>query len=460
MTITIFGVLVALIGGYLMLRASTLAMMVFVMLTTLMGGSAAFQLATGSSVLPSIEAVLLLAARCFLPSHRPPGSIYLALNANLPLLLFTAYGVFGALILPFIFAGVVDVAPLRPVFSPDPFATVPLSFTPQNLTAAGYLFTTMLGAVCAYVAVQSPIAEKWVARTAAIMGLAHAAIGYGGIIAAGTPVAEFFNFFRNAQYNQVSQDVGGFARMNGIMAEPSSYAGYGVIYFVFCTELWLRNIDRKWTGPAALVLLTALVVSTSTTAYVGIGGYTAILALRQLFIPTTITVTKLAFMAGGLLGAVAVVLALLTFQPGYLTIAEKVYRSMIVNKADSESALVRIMWARQGIEAFWASSGLGVGVGSFRSSSLGTAILGSMGVIGVATYTVHMLRVLKPTNKSTSVCTGHARVDVGVAAAWTVIAMSIPAFVAAPSPDPGLNWGLLGGIALGLRARPVRWPAR
>ncbi|WP_293882179.1 glycoside hydrolase [Sphingomonas sp.] len=451
MTITIFGVLVALIGGILMLRASMLTMLVFVMMTTLLGGSAAFYLSTGSSVLPSIEAVLLLTIRCIMPTHRPNGALRTALDANLPLLLFVIYGVAGALVLPIIFAGAMDVAPLRPVFTPDPFATIPLSFTPQNLTSAGYLFTTMLGAVCAFVAVQSRGAEARVARAGAVVGITHATLGFVGIAATGTPLTAVFDFFRNALYNQVDQEIGGLARMNGIFAEASNFAAYGFVYFVFATEMWLRGIDRRWTGSASLVLVLALVVSTSTTAYVGLAGYAAILLLRKILFPGTIPLTNLVAIMLGVLCAAVAILSLFVVRPESLKIVDLVYRMMVVNKSESESALVRIMWAKQGIEAFWISGGLGVGVGSFRSSSLGTAILGSMGVIGVATFAAQTLRVLKPLKQSTYLRTGDARIDVGAAATWTVVAMSIPSFVSAPSPDPGLNWGLMVGIALGLR---------
>jgi hypothetical protein len=450
-TITLFGILVLLIGGVIMLRGSTMGMLTFVMLTTLMGGSAAFNLATGSSILPSIEAVMLLAVRCVMPTYRPIGTLRSALGANLPLLLFTFYGVAGALVLPFVFAGSMDVAPLRPIFSVDPFATAPLGFTPQNLTAGGYLFTTMLGAVCAYVAVQAPGAEHRIARIGAIMAITHALIGFASVIVAGTPLAAVLDFFRNAQYNQLDQEIGGLSRMNGIFAEASNYAGYGFIYFVFVTEMWLRDVDRRWTGRAALLLLSALVLSTSTTGYIGIAGYVAILTFRQVLFPATIALSKLVSIAIALLTVVVGTLALLAIRPEYLKVVDLVYRMMIVNKSESESGLVRLMWARQGIEAFWVSGGLGVGVGSFRSSSLGTAILGAMGVVGVATYGAQLLRVIQPLRKSTFHRTDNIRMDVGVAAAWTVIAMSLPQFVSAPSPDPGLNWGLLVGIALGLR---------
>ncbi len=455
MTITIFGVAVAVIGGILMLRASLLAMLIFVMFTTLLGGSAAFYLSTGSSVLPAIEAVILLGIRSVLPTHRPTGVLRSGLTANAPLLLFTIYGIAGAFVLPWIFAGAIDVAPLRPVASPNPFVTVPLRFTPQNLTSAGYLLTTALGAVCAVAAVQTTGAHHRIARVAAIIAIMHASLGFLGIIVAGTPVADALNFFRNALYNQVEQDVGGLARMNGIFAETSSFSGYAFTYFVFVTELWLRNVDRRWTGFASLALLSALVVSTSTTGYIGLAGYCAIIGLRQILFPATVKLSKIVPIATGVLVVTVTVFAILALRPEYLRIVELVFRSMILNKSESESGLVRMMWARQGVEAFWVSGGLGMGIGSFRSSSLGTAILGSMGVIGVATYTVQLFRVIQPLRQSTYVRTGDARVDVGVAASWTAVAMVIPAFVSAPSPDPGLNWGLMAGIALGLRSENI-----
>lgn len=450
MSITIFGVLVALVGGYILLRASTLAMLLFVMLTTLLGGSAAFQLSTGSSILPSLEAVLLLALRCVMPTNRPTGALRSALAENWPLLLFAVYGIGGALILPIIFAGMIDVAALRPT-TRDPFATAPLAFSSQNLTTAGYLFTTLLGAVCAFAAVQKPGAEFKIARIASIIAIVHSGLGFIGIIVAGTPLAAVFDFFRNAQYNQLDQEIGGVARMNGIFAEASNFAGYGFVYFVFVAELWLRNIDRRWTGLATLMLFAALLMATSTTGYIGIAGYSAILIVRQMLFPLTIQSDKLVTIAIGTLVAIVGALALVVIRPEYLKFVDDVYRSMILNKAESESGMVRMMWARQGIEAFWVSGGLGVGAGSFRSSSLGTAILGSMGVIGIAAYATQMLRILQPFRQSTFTRTGNLRVDVGVSAAWAAIALALPAFVASPSPDPGLNWSIMGGIALGLR---------
>ena len=46
-------------------------------------------------------------------------------------------------------------------------------------------------------------------------------------------------------------------------------------------------------------------------------------------------------------------------------------------------------------------AGLGIGPGSFRSSSLLAAILGSMGLIGLVCFAVHLWRVLQPGRLST-----------------------------------------------------------
>ncbi len=62
--------------------------------------------------------------------------------------------------------------------------------------------------------------------------------------------------------------------------------------------------------------------------------------------------------------------------------ASAVFNDMIWRKAESVSGRQRAFWAGQSVSAFLQSFGLGVGPGSFRSSSLLTAVLGATGVIG------------------------------------------------------------------------------
>ena len=132
---------------------------------------------------------------------------------------------------------------------------------------------------------------------------------------------------------------------------------------------------------------------------------------------------------------------------------------MTLDKADSVSGRQRRFWAEQGIEAFKVTWGLGVGAGSFRSSSLATAIMGSMGVVGLITFVVYVWTALKPLRGTTF---GGRQASpeqaLGASCGWALIAGLIPAIVASPSPDPGLLFGVMGGIAIALRRSPRAAP--
>jgi hypothetical protein len=82
-------------------------------------------------------------------------------------------------------------------------------------------------------------------------------------------------------------------------------------------------------------------------------------------------------------------------------------------------------------------------------------VIGSSGLIGIVSLVIYLFTVFRPFAGSTWRRTGAFDTDVSSAAAWTVIMVLIPASVSAPSPDPGLVWGLLAGMCLGLRRGPL-----
>jgi hypothetical protein len=110
-----------------------------------------------------------------------------------------------------------------------------------------------------------------------------------------------------------------------------------------------------------------------------------------------------------------------------------------------------MFWAEQGITAFQVSYGLGVGPGSFRSSSLATAILGSVGVIGIMTFLAHLARACRPLSRSTFFLAPDRDANVGAAAGWAVLIGCGVASVSAPSANPGIEISLLSGAAIALR---------
>lgn len=291
---------------------------------------------------------------------------------------------------------------------------------------------------------------------ASIITLTHAAIGWfaAGVANAGLNVV--VQFFRNGSYMQLDQSFDGFARMTGISPEPSLYASFGFAWFVFTTELWLRNVDRRWSGPAALVMFLTLLVSTSSTAYVGLLGYSTIVLLRLVFFVGTIPARKGFAMATCLLVLVMCGLALIAGSEEVTNSVARILRLTTSDKLNSESGIACNFWAMQGFHAFATSWGLGIGIGSFRSSSILTAVLGSSGAIGVVALVLYLLRVFRPFARATYTAVGDIDRDTATAAAWTVMMVLVPASVSSPTPDPGLLWRLLAGTLLALRSVAAR----
>ncbi|MFC3213694.1 hypothetical protein [Novosphingobium panipatense] len=200
-----------------------------------------------------------------------------AVEGNAWLVLFVAYGILAALVLPRLFEGALDVTPLRGQLrerygseTARILAAAPLRFTAQNLTTAIYMAGTLGMALAAHAVVRMPRGSEALVRTGATLALVHGITGFASVALRDTPVDTALGFFRNGAYAQLDHRWEGFVRMNGIWPEASSFAAFGVGWFVFNFECWLRRVEPHLTGPAALVLGLALLASTSTTAYVGL----------------------------------------------------------------------------------------------------------------------------------------------------------------------------------------------
>jgi hypothetical protein len=458
MELTFIGALQCAIGLAIVLTGSLRSIFAFLVGSSLFGGSASILLPAlgGSSIPPAEFALVFVYLRILAPhggySYALPG----ALRANLWLVLFTAYGIAISYLGPRIFANAMDVAPMRPVESSDLFETLPLAPTAQNFTSAFYMFGTLLVALSSFILTRhSRNGMATLVSCAIAIGWAHLFLGCAVVAATGTPLADFFELFRNGGYAQLNQSFQGFVRIRGLFPEASGYAEYGFAWFVINAELWYRSIRPRATGPVALGLAMVLVFSTSSTAYFGLGAYTVWFLLRPMLVRSARSGVRLAQFAAAAMGICVIVSILLMVMPELPLRFIDMVQAMTLEKSASESGQQRFFWALQGWDAFKFSYGIGIGPGSFRSSSFFFAVMGSTGVIGLASLALYLLRVLQPTRRSTYGRAATIELTVGGAFGTAAILSQIPALVSSPTADLGTNFAILAGAAVGLR--PSLW---
>jgi hypothetical protein len=313
---TPFGVAVGILGILLLLFASIPTMFSFVLLCSLMGGTAALSLPAlgGSTIPPAQFALAFFMLRYILPGSAQGHLVREGIRANLPLLLYALYGVAIAYVGPRLFAGRMDVVPMRST-STLMYGMTPLEPSSQNITTPVYMIGTLICAIGAYVACRDPRGARTMGFTAVAIAVCHMFFGISGVILKGTPYDDFLALFRNAGYAQLDQRVGSIVRMAGIFPEPSAFAAYGFGWFIFLFECWYRDFHPRLTGWIALALLLTLLASTSSTAYVGIGAYMLIFVVRTLFFMSEVPSRKVLLIFAALLIASVVVSMTLIAKP-------------------------------------------------------------------------------------------------------------------------------------------------
>jgi O-Antigen ligase len=427
--------------------------LLFLLVSALFNGSAAILLpALGGSSIPPIQfALAFVFLRILMPGSAAIGDLPEAINANRWFALFSLYGIATAFVLPRIFAGSVSIYPMRYDVPGDLFATVPLAPTSQNFTAAFYLLGALLTAIAVWIACRRKGAAASLVTTLVVLAWAHSILGLAGVVVRGTSADLVFELFRNSAYVQFDDDVGGFVRIRGLFPEASAYAAFGFTLFVTNSELWFHSIRSRATGLATLMMGAVLFFSTSSTAYFGLAIYAAFFAVRTIALPAAANFAKAksAFAAIGLL----IFLAALIFiaSPALVESVVDVVKRMTIEKTSSESGLQRLYWTRQSWELFIASYGLGVGAGSFRSSSIFVAMLGSVGVIGFLSFLMYLIVTFQPWRRSSWAESAKPAENLGGALGSAALLCLIPPAVNSPSAIPGASFAILAGASLALR---------
>ncbi|RGP41263.1 hypothetical protein BPTFM16_01559 [Altererythrobacter insulae] len=455
MELTYIGLVQILIGGYIILFGGMRSAILFLALSSILQGSAAIQLPAlgGSSIPPGQFALLFLAVRVLAPRGGYLGLLPGAVLDNKWLVLFAFYGVASAFIAPRIFAGAINVFPMAPKGEFGLFDTVPLFPTAQNLTIAVYIIGALLIALISSILSRRSGAGAAFVAAIVVTSWFHVATGVLDLVTRGTPAGEILGLLRNANYTLMENEAHGFIRIIGVLPEASAYAGIGFTLFVANAEMWFRSVRPKATGIVAACLALMLILSTSSAAYVALAGYAIFFVLRAILFQSVAPPGKLLLSGFALAGVTFVIALAQVVVPGLTDAVANLIGEMTLDKQQSLSAQQRMFWALQGWHALFDSYGLGIGPGSFRSSSLATAILGSVGILGTIAFLLYLNSVFDWTRRSSWGVGPTARENLAGALGSAALLSLIPAMMLAPHPAPSAFFSIFAGAAIGFRWR-------
>jgi hypothetical protein len=394
----------------------------------------------GSSLLvPQAGAIVLMITAFLVLAPRDGATTGQAMRTHIFAIILIAYTVVLTIFGPRIFAGQIDLVAIKLDIVDGRIVALPLEPKPSNFAHAGYFICSFVTAIAVTLIFRRKLdaGEFRLGVLAAGVILASSALVEG--VAQMAHVDDIFSFLRNANYAMVNQIILGVHRLSGFWPEPSAFAAAALPYAVFSSEEWLDR--RSWgTGLIALFIWTMLLASTSSTGIVGMAAYLALFVPRLLLGRSTVLrVAAILSIAGVSL----VFLGIYLFAPDSFDAMWQFVASLTVDKADSESAEQRSGWAMQGWAAFKASYGLGLGAGTFRSSSLVLALIGTLGVIGAVLVLLYCLQLA-----GVAVLRTQRTASTQRSAAWAALMALVPLIISGATADPGLIFAMFAGFAL------------
>jgi len=356
-----------------------------------------------------------------------------------------AWAFASAFILPRIFAGTLVASPRANV---EDFT--PLQWTLSNLAQAGYLTLnvgTVLYAIhCVRTEEQTKQLMKalsWALLIAVLVGLAQFVSFQEGW----DYPYELFN--NNPTYaHGIDQELGDVHRVNSTFTEPSNAGSYLAALLCGLVAGFLRGgRTARWVW-AILGTLTVLLLTTSSTGFVALAGGSFLLMIY--FNPFR---NSSAVSWTIVLVFVGVAAAVLLLTPDLLL----AITAMTVEKGETYSFWVRVADEIRSLEIFVSTYGLGVGLGSNRSSGLITTMLSTVGIVGTGLFaTIYFLItrafLRNPVSRSFQVIF------------WALVTLTIAQSVAVPDLNRPVLWTMFllafTQLSVGFVGHPSRESAR
>jgi hypothetical protein len=366
-----------------------------------------------------------------------------------------AYGIIAGFFVPRFLAGSMQIIPIGSTDYASTGSTVPLGPTSGNFTQAMYLIADLVCFVLIAAVASSEAGFRAVAGAVVAYAAANVVFAFIDIATYSSGTQWVLDFIRNAQYAlHVEEEASGMKRIVGSFTETVAFAHAALGVFAFTGTLFLFGRWKMLTGPLALVSLLLAVFSTSSTGLASAPAVLVILyitALMRRGFSLARPVSSGVLLCAPLL-VIAAVLALQLDEQAARPLHNYI-DDLILNKPVSDSGVERAMWNRVGWQNFLDSYGLGIGLGTARTSSLLTALLSNLGIPGLIFYLLFLLSALGGSRG----IQGTFYADVRLAARNACLTFILTDLIAGATVDQGLLFYALAALAYAKPERSAEW---
>lgn len=310
------------------------------------------------------------------------------------LLILTIWLLVSAFALPRLFEGQFMVAGFDRASGVDG-GLMRLKPVSLNITQAMYAFLAFMTFVMMRTLLVRPggirsaaKAMLWVAGLnviAGCLGLAQYHLGLPPIIEA----------LKNGNYTMMSGEVAGLVRVTGTFSETSMFSQYTLAVIAFTHVLWMKDLFKGWARLLTLANLGLLMISTSGTAYVGLGvcmavalAYTVWRLMRHGSMGPNLLYVQLSAVG------VVLIVGVLLFVPPALDAVSEYFSVVIGKKLTSESGYTRMALNGYAWQTFLDTFGIGAGLGCCRASSFAMVLISNVGWMGTALFVAFVAPLL------------------------------------------------------------------
>jgi hypothetical protein len=410
---------------------------------------------TGMTVLPRLMFAVVLILKVLGP-HVVSMSAKLTTALRLRhlgfLALYFLVSITVTVIMPRLFAGSVVVLPLA-----NAWETVYLGPIQQHFTQTGYVTLSVFTVFAVALMADEPRFAETLLKSILVGSAVCVATGLLDYAASRAGVQDWLSPFRNSQYAILNKAgaAGGYRRIIGLAPEASAYGEISVAFLsalALCVSLYPKGRQRVMATITLAALADLAFFTSSSTAHGGLAVLAVVFAVnlfRRMIVPSSVGRDWLMRELFTGLGLTIVLLGILVFySDDFFDPFLRLIQESIFNKPNTGSYHERTHWNEVAWNTIGATMGLGVGLGSTRTSNVYVAIITNTGLLGSAFIGIFLIQTLcrRPNWRTPMLAELMPALKLSLLPEMAMLG------VAAPAPDFGM-WvavvlGALAGTAM------------